>query len=284
MPDDLSIGLGTYENTDPETCANAVEHALEAGYRHVDTAEGYDNEQAVGEGIARSSVDREDAFLATKVSPDNLAHDDVIAHARASMDRLGVDYLDLLYVHWPIRAYDPEGTLSALDELHAEGLVRNVGLSNFRPDQLETALDHLDAPLFAHQVECHVMLPQEELRAMAREHDHHLVAYSPLAKGAVTEVAVLQEIAADHDVPQPSGSEASEGASRSRAPTAAQVALAWLAARESVVPIPKAASEAHIEENLAAMDLELTDEEVARVDGVEERRRTVDFEEAPWNR
>ncbi len=151
------FGLGTYDITG-ETCVESVRTALECGYRHVDTAEGYDNERAVGEGIAAADVDRGEVVVATKVSPDNLAHDGVLEHARASTDRLGVETLDLLYVHWPIRAYDLEGTLAALDELYEEGLVRGVGLSNFLPGQLDEALDRLAAPLVAHQVECHPLL------------------------------------------------------------------------------------------------------------------------------
>ena len=149
------LGLGTYDIDDHETCVESVETALDCGYRHLDTAEGYENERAVGEGLEAADVDREDVFLATKVSSENLARGDVLEHARASADRLGVETLDLLYVHWPIRAYDPEETLPALDELYDEGLVRHVGLSNFLPGQLDEALDRLEAPLFAHQVECH---------------------------------------------------------------------------------------------------------------------------------
>jgi len=260
-----ALGIGTYENTDYEVCANSVETALNAGYRHVDTAEGYDNEAAVGDGIVTSGVDREDVFLATKVSPDNLAYDDVLDHARASIDRLGVETLDLLYVHWPIRAYDREGTLAAFDELYDDGLIRNVGLSNFTPELLVEALDRLDAPLFAHQVECHPRLQQAELRALAREHGHHLVAYSPLAKGAVTDVPVLREIAADHDA------------------TPAQVSLARLRSKPSVTPVPKSTSRAHLRENLAARDLELDPEELARIDAIVDERRCVDFPDAPWN-
>lgn len=266
MPSEpLPIGLGTYENTDPETCAGAVAHALDVGYRHVDTAEGSDNEAYVGEGIERAALDGEEVFLATKVSPDNLATADVVEHAHASADRLGVDVLDLLYVHWSLGEYDPEGTLAAFDELHDDGLIRHVGLSNFTPDLLATAVDALDVPMFAHQVECHVLLLQDELRRMARKRDHYLVAYSPLVKGGVTGVPELQGIADEHGA------------------TAAQVALAWLAAKEHVVPIPKAANPAHVEENLAAMDLELTGEEVAQIDAIDRADRKVDFEAAPWN-
>ena len=259
------LGLGTYDITDHEVCAESVETALEVGYRHVDTAEGYDNERAVGEGIAAADVDREDVFLATKVSPDNLAYGDLQSHARASADRLGVETLDLLYVHWPIGAYDPEGTLAALDELYDEGLVRRVGLSNFLPDQLDEAFDRLGAPLFAHQVECHPCFQQDELRAHAREHGYHLVAYSPLAKGEVTEVPELRAVAEKHDA------------------TPAQVALAWLCSKPAVSAIPKSATPAHIRENYGALQVALDDEDVARVDGIDRRKRYVDFEAAPWN-
>lgn len=260
------IGIGTYENTDPEVCAESVATALDCGYRHVDTAEGYENERAVGEGLRQSEVDREDVFLATKVSPDNLAYDDVIDHAEASRERLGVTTLDLLYVHWPIRAYDPEKTLSAFDDLYERGLIRNVGLSNFTPELLEEAIETLDAPLFAHQVECHPLLQQDRLREMARERGHHLVAYTPLAKGDVTEIPELVDIAEDHDA------------------TPAQVTLAWLLSKESVAAIPKSESPEHIEENIGALDLELTDADIERIDAIDREKRYVDFEEAPWNR
>jgi len=259
------IGIGTYENTDPDVCAASVETALNCGYRHVDTAEMYDNETAVGAGLAAADANREEVFLATKIHSANLAYDDVLEHARGCCDRLGVEVLDLLYVHWPIRTYDAEETLAAFDRLYDEGVIRHVGLSNFRPDLLEDALDRLDAPLFAHQVECHPFLQQDELRAHARENDYTVVAYSPLAKGAVTEAPELVEIADEHDA------------------TPAQVSLAWLLSKENVAVIPKASSEAHIRENFAARQLELTDDALDRIDAIDRERRQVDFEEAPWN-
>lgn len=258
-----SLGLGTYENTDPDTCRESVRTALDTGYRHVDTAEGYDNETAVGAGIAAADVDREDVFLATKVSPENLAYEDVLDHVAASRDRLGVETIDLLYVHWPLDAYDPERTLAAFDDLYDEGVVRAIGLSNFLPEQLDEALEHLSAPLAAHQVECHPLLHQDELLAHARAHDYRLVAYSPLAKGDVTEIPGLVEIAEAHDA------------------TPAQIALAWLLARDAVV-IPKASSEAHIRENLGALDLTLSAAEIERIDAIDRTERKVDFEGAPW--
>ncbi|SIQ82478.1 2,5-diketo-D-gluconate reductase B [Haladaptatus litoreus] len=258
------IGVGTYENTDPEVCKASVETALNLGYRHVDTAEMYENEAAVGEGIAATDCDRDDVFISTKIHSANLGYEDVLTHARESCDRLGVDVLDLLYVHWPIRAYDPEETLSAFDELYDRGLIRHVGLSNFTPALLETALEALDAPLLAHQVECHPLLQQKELRKFAREHGHRFVAYSPLAKGSVTEMPELVDIADKHGA------------------TPAQVSLAWLLSKECVV-IPKSSSESHLRENFEARRISLDKTDIERIDGIDRTTRQVDFEAAPWS-
>jgi len=258
------IGLGTYDVV-PDAAADVVALALEAGYRHVDTAEMYDNERAVGEGIERAGVDREEVFLATKVHSRNLAYEDALASATASRERLGVETIDLLYVHWPIRAYDPAATLAAFDELYDRGAIRRVGLSNFTPDLLTEALDRLDAPLFAHQVECHPLLQQDDLRRLARERGHHLVAYSPLAKGTVTEIPELVAVADEHDA------------------TPAQVALAWLLSKERVAAVPKSTTPAHIRENLAARRLSLSEAALARIDAIERTERQVDFAGAPWN-
>jgi len=260
------LGLGTYRNTEFEQCATSVQTALEAGYRHLDTAQSYGNEAAVGEGLRRAEVDRDAVFVATKLSTENLAREDVLETAQESADRLGLDVIDLLYVHWPIRTYEPTETLPALDQLREAGLVRHVGLSNFEPDQLETAIEILDAPVFAHQVEHHPLLTQERLRELAVTNDHWLVAYSPVAKGDIADIEQLQEIASAHEA------------------TPYQVALAWLIQEENVVPIPKATSGAHIRENYDALELELSEAEVKRIDAISGGRRLVDFDEAPWNR
>ncbi|WP_336359752.1 aldo/keto reductase [Haladaptatus sp. ZSTT2] len=264
MRDLPSMGLGTYLNDDHDQCAQTVETALELGYRHVDTAQEYGNEAAVGEGLAAADVAREDVFLASKVETTNLASEDVLSTTEQSLDRLGVDTLDLLYVHWPLGAYDPADTLRAFDELYAEGKIRHVGLSNFTPELLEEALDHLDAPLYAHQVEMNPLWQQAELREIAEREGHHFVAYSPLAQGAVFEIPEIQEIAAEHDVSE------------------AQVSLAWLREKGAKV-IPKATSREHIADNFAATDLTLTSEEIAKIDGIERAERTVEFDAAPWN-
>ncbi len=265
MADFSRFGLGTYQNTDASQCVESVATAIDIGYRHIDTAQGYDNEEAVGEGISESGVDVDDLFVATKLDTGNLGYDDVLETAEASADKLGVDAIDLLYVHWPLNTYDPEETLPALDELYDDGLIRNVGLSNFRPDQLDEAIDRLDAPLFAHQVEMHPLLPQEELRTYAREDDHWLVAYCPVARGEVVGVDEIEAVAEKHDA------------------TPYQISLAWLLAKDAVAPIPKATSEDHIRENYEALGIELDGEDVEKIDGIEREARLVDFDEAPWN-
>jgi 2,5-diketo-D-gluconate reductase B len=258
------LGLGTWENTDPEQCADSVRTALETGYRHIDTAQAYGNEVAVGDGIAVAAVDREEVFLATKVWIDSLSHDDVVRTTEASLDRLGVASVELLYVHWPAREYDPEETLAAFDALVDRGLVDRVGVSNFEPSQLETAVDRLDAPVFANQVECHPLLQQRDLREVCAAHNVEVVAYSPLARGAVLDDPVLTDIAEAHGV------------------SAAQVSLAWLR-EKGVTAIPKATGRAHIEDDWASLDVELDAGEVERIDAIDRRDRRVDPGFAPWN-
>jgi 2,5-diketo-D-gluconate reductase B len=260
------LGLGTWQNDDHEQCVESVRMALEMGYRHIDTAQIYRNEDAVGEGIERASLDRDDIFLATKVWIDNLAPADVRETTEESLDRLGTDYLDLLYVHWPARAYDPEETLPVYDELYDEGVIRKVGVSNFEPHHVDRARDVLDAPLFANQVEMHPFLPQDELRSYAADTDIELVAYSPLARGDVLGHPTLGEIADKHDASEP------------------QVSLSWLR-EKGVTAIPKATSEAHIRDNWESLNLELDPEDVEQIDAIEKGDRKVDpdFGPAAWS-
>ncbi|MFC6824172.1 aldo/keto reductase [Halopelagius fulvigenes] len=245
-----ALGLGTMGLGTPSE-AEAVTTALEMGYRHVDTAQIYDNESVVGDAIAAAAVPREEVFLATKVWADNLAYDDVLSSARESMDRLGVEYLDLLYVHRPIDAYDPADTLAAFDRLRDEGLIRHVGVSNFEPEELATARDHLDSPIAAHQTEYHPLFTRPELLADAREHGAVPVAYSPMAGGAVTRVEEVVAVAEKHET------------------TPQAVSLAWLRAKGFSV-IPKSSSAEHLRANRDAVtSLTLDEEDVARIDAVE---------------
>lgn len=265
MDDIPRLGLGTSGNTDPGECAETVAEALRVGYRHIDTAQMYDNEQYVGNGVEEADVPRDEVFLATKVHPDNLGYTDVHESVEESLERLGVSYVDLLYVHWPLGAYDPEETLRAFDELYEDGTIDRVGVSNFTPSLLAEAISILDAPIAAHQVERHPKLQQRDLIAQARADDHILVAYSPLMKGEVQEVDVIQAIAEAHDV------------------TPAQVCLAWQLAEDRVAPIPKATGE-HVVENYKAMELSLSLEEIGRIDAIDAQERLVDPEAAAWNR
>jgi 2,5-diketo-D-gluconate reductase B len=258
------LGIGTWENTDPEDCAVAVETALEMGYRHVDTAQIYGNEEHVGRGIERADVAREDVFIATKVWTDHLGPDGVVESTEESLAKLGVDSVDLLYVHWPCRTYDPVETLGAFDDLHEAGLTDRIAISNFEPDQVDEAVEVAEAPIFANQIEVHPFLPQRELVDHCQERGIKVVAYSPLARGGVFENDVLAEIAEAHDV------------------SAAQVSLAWLRER-GITTIPKATSKAHIVDNWQSLDLNLSDDDVARIDAIGERGRRVDPDWAPWN-
>lgn len=260
-----SPGLGTWANTDPEQCASSVETALETGYRHIDTAQMYGNEAAVGQGVKRASVPRDDILVATKVAPAHLGYEDVLETAAESADRLDVSTIDLLYVHWPRGQYDPADTLPAFDRLRDEGTIRHIGLSNFEPDQLDTAIETLSAPVVAHQVEMHPLLHQEALRQYATNDDHHLVAYSPLARGAALRNSTVTAVAESHDA------------------TPAQVCLAWLRAK-GTVPIPKATGGGHIRENWAAVELDLDPSAVERIDQIDGETRVVDPAGAPWNR
>lgn len=260
------LGLGTWQNDDSQQCADSVETALEMGYRHVDTAQIYKNEDAVGDGIAAADVDREDIFLATKVWIDRLSSDDVISSTKDSLDRLGTDYLDLLYVHWPAGEYEPAETLQAFAELYEEGTIRNIGVSNFEPEHVDEARKAIDAPIFANQVELHPLLQQSELREYAADHGLELVAYSPLARGEVFNNETISAIAERHGVSE------------------AQVSLAWIR-EKGITAIPKATGEAHISDNWESLSLELTDEDIAQIDAIEETDRRVnpDFGPDAWD-
>jgi 2,5-diketo-D-gluconate reductase B len=263
------LGVGTAEDWDYDECFGSILKALRIGYRHVDATErreAYHNEAPVGDAVAESGVPREEVFVATKVSPADLSYDNVLTSVDQSLDRLGLDYVDLLYVHWPTGEYDPEETLAAFAELRREGRVAEIGVSNFTVDLLEEAIEVSEVPIFANQVEMHPLLPQEDLREFcARDDvDAELVAYSPIARGDVEDVTELQEVAAKREI------------------TPEQVSLAWLR-EKGVAAIPEATTEDHLRENWLSLGVDLDEEDVEKLDAIEERRRIVDPDEAPWN-
>ncbi len=208
-------------------------------------------------------VPREEIFLATKILPDNLAYDDVLETAEESLNKLGTDYVDLLYVHWPMKAYDAENTLPAFDELYDEGKARNVAVSNFTPELVDEARDLLNAPVVANQVEMHPLHQQEELRDYAVDHDMALVAYSPLMRGDVDDVPELQDIAEKHDA------------------TPSQISIAWLQGLDNVVPIPKATGKDHLRQNHSVPELDA--EDMDTIAGIDRGERLIDPDEAAWN-
>ena len=251
----------------PNACIESVRTAIDLGYRHVDTAQKYGNEAEVGAGIEVSTVPRDDLTIATKVEETNLASDDVLETATASLERLGLESVDLLYVHWPGVAYDPEETLPAFDRLVDEGVTDAVGVANFSPNLLTEARKLLEAPIAAHQVEMHPLLQQERLHADALEHDTTLVAYCPLMRGKAFETPELLEIADETGY------------------SITELCLGWLASKEGVVAIPKATRESHLRENYMASAEPLESQVLDRLDGIEREERLVDPpEKAPWNR
>lgn len=259
-----SLGFGTWELTG-ESCYEAVRHALELGYRHIDTAQAYGNEQEVGRALADSEVDRDDVWVTTKVWNTNLADDDVRRSTEGSLRDLGLDHVDLLLVHWPSDRVPLEETLGAMDQVREDGRTRTIGLSNFTPSQVEHALDL--APVICDQVEYHPFLDQSELRELCVDRDLMLTAYSPLAKGRVLRDETLGKIAAD------------------RGETAAQVALRWLLDQPNVAAIPRSSSADHRATNLDVFDLELSDDERRRIDDLARGERLIDPGFAPdWER
>jgi 2,5-diketo-D-gluconate reductase B len=252
------LGFGTWLITGPDA-AEAVRDALEIGYRQIDTARAYENEREVGRGIADSGVPREEIFLTTKVPPDDAAADDVQRDCEQSLERLGVDYLDLLLLHWPSPDVPVEETLKAFTALRADGRIRNLGVSNFPAGLLKQALDV--APVFCNQVEYHPFLDQSRLLELARANDVLITAYSPLAHGKVPADETLNRIGDAHGK------------------TAGQVALRWLLDQDHVSPIPKASSHERRVENFEVFDFELSAEERAEIDGLPKDVRTGD---PPW--
>ncbi|WP_431303182.1 aldo/keto reductase [Sediminicoccus sp. BL-A-41-H5] len=260
-----ALGLGTWPMKGAE-CQVAVESALALGYRHIDTAEMYGNEEAVGAGIAASGVARGEVFLTTKIWHDKPDGASFRAAFAASLERLQQPYVDLLLVHWPSPALNLPSVLTALAHIHAEGLARAVGVSNFPSALLREALALDIAPIACLQVEQHAMLGQQTLLDITQPAGIVMTSYTPLGKGEVLEHPVLTGIAARHGA------------------TPAQVALAWLLSKRLVAAVPKAASATRQAENLAAAKLKLSEADLAAIAALPKNRRFVNPAFAPaWD-
>ena len=262
-----TIGYGTWEVTGSDA-SDGVADALAAGYRHVDTAFAYGNEDEVGKGIANSGVDRDDIWLTTKVWQKDYDVDRVKKSAERSLRALGVDYLDLLLLHWPVGGDQHViDALGALLELRETGAIRELGICN-TPVKMLARLHDAVPELFNDQVEFHAQLNQDLLVDVAREREILVTAYSPLANGqGLLDQPAMKEVAAERDA------------------TPAQVAIAWLARQEGVSVLPRSTNPDRRRENLGALEVELTDEDVARLDDLSRSgRRYIDPPWAPdWN-
>jgi 2,5-diketo-D-gluconate reductase B len=253
-----ALGFGTWLLTG-EDAADGVRDALEIGYRQIDTARAYENEREVGRGIAASGVPRDEIFLTTKVPHDDATASEVEQDAEQSLERLGVDRLDLLLLHWPNPDVPLEETLGAMEKVRNQGLTRHIGVSNFPAGLLQRAIQV--APIFCNQVEYHPFLDQSRLLDVARQHDVLITAYSPLAHGRVPGDPTLTRIG-DND-----------------GKTAGQVALRWLLDQPGVSPIPKASSHARRVENFDVFDFTLSGNERAEIDALPKDVRTAN---PPW--
>jgi len=253
------LGLGTYDLDDGET-ADSVRAALDAGYAHIDTAEGYHNEAVIGDVLAE--YDRDDAFLTSKVLAKNLNYESVIESCEASLDRLGTDYLDLYLIHWPNPAISLRETLRAMAELRDRGLVRDVGVSNFSAYQLSCAHHVSDVPIAVNQIEFHPWLQRPDLVDYCRETDTVVEAAAPLARTDVFDDEVVAELAGKYEVHP------------------AQVVVQW-AIDSGVVPLPRSSTPAHVRAN-ADLDWELDEADRRRLDERDRDRPVYDTPARDW--
>ncbi|MCE5976541.1 aldo/keto reductase [Pseudomonas sp. JR33AA] len=260
-----AIGLGTWPMTGSE-CTQAVRQALDVGYRHIDTATAYENEAAVGQALRDSDVPREQIHLTTKVWWDRLEPNAMRQSLENSLRALGTEQVDLFHIHWPGKDWDLARSIDALVALRDEGKARHIGVANFPLGLLRQVVETLGAPLSAIQVEYHVLLSQQPLLDFARSHDLLLTAYTPLARGQAAAQPVIQAIARKHGV------------------LPSQVALKWLVDQDGVAAIPKASSRENQLANLAALTVQLDDEDRTAIAGLPKDQRVVSPPFAPdWN-
>lgn len=263
LGDDLmpALGLGTWRLNGADG-SDIVAEALQVGFRHIDTAQMYDNEASVGAGLTAGDVDRREIFLTTKI--DDGHHDP--AELDRTLDRsladLQTDHVDLLLIHWPVEWQIMAATLTALAAAKADGRARHIGVSNFETDQIAFAVDH--APIEVNQVEYHPLLGQSGLLEQADQLDLQITAYCPIARNEVADDDACTAVAAAHGA------------------TPAQIALAWLLSQDRVSAIPQTSKPARLRENLAAVELELTAAEIAMIDATTKDRRIVSPPKGPW--
>jgi 2,5-diketo-D-gluconate reductase B len=259
------LGLGTFR-MQGNACRAAVESALALGYRHIDTAEMYGNEEAIGAAIASSKIARKDLHITTKVWNDNLAPDAIRRAFDTSLKKLGLDQIDLYLVHWPAPNMNLPAMFETLMRLRQEGRTRAIGVANFNVALLKKVVEDIKAPIACNQVEYHVMLDQTRLRQYLTARSIPLVAYCPLAQGRAASNETLVAIGKKH------------GAS------AAQVALKWLLDQDGVAAIPKASRTESQRANLEALNIGLDDDDRQAIASLPKNQRFVSPGFAPvWD-
>lgn len=261
------LGLGTWTLKGNE-CARMVEAALNAGYRHLDTAIMYGNEEAVGEGLRSAGTPRDTVFLTSKVWYTDIAEGDLERAAEASLRRLDVGYLDLFLIHWPNPAIPLESSIRALNRVRREGLTRHIGVSNFTTGLLEKAWQLSDAPLVCNQVESHPHLNQDAVYAACRSHGMAMTAYCPLGRGG--DIFTAAPIA---------------DAARTHGKSPAQIILRWHVQQDGVVAIPRTSKPERLAENADIFDFALTQYEMTAISGLRRRNhRICDYDFSPeWD-
>ena len=245
------LGLGTWQSTGQD-CVEVVSKALKMGYEHIDTAQAYDNEKEVGQGIKQSGVSRDKFFLTTKIFPDDMKFEPekLVAAAKRSLEDLDTDYVDLLLLHWPDDRVPLSETIPALCELQKQGLTRNIGVSNFNIANIIEAEKYADVPIVVNQVEFHPFIKQKTLQTFLNNHHILLEAYSPLARGDVFDNDIMKEIADKHNV------------------TPAQISLAWILSDKHRIAIPKTSNPDHLQGNLAAIKVQLSADDIKKIDSL----------------
>lgn len=246
------LGLGVWRVEEGQVVENAVRSALKIGYRSIDTAAIYGNEQGVGKAVAESGISREELFITTKVWNEDQGYDKTLKAFEESRRKLGLEYVDLYLIHWPGKDKYKD-TWKALEKLYKEGLVRAIGVSNFHTHHLDNLLADAEVVPMVNQVETHPLLSQKELLQYCKEHRIQMEAWSPLMQGNLDH-PVLKEIAAAHG----------------KSP--AQIVLRW-DLQNGVVVIPKSINEHRIKENSEIFDFELSAEEMEKIDGMNENKR-----------
>jgi 2,5-diketo-D-gluconate reductase A len=252
------LGFGVFL-IEPEDTTGAVTLALQAGYRHIDTAQGYGNEREVGEAIAKSGLDRGDVFVTSKLANDSHRPDDARLAFDMSLDALGFDYLDLFLIHWPLPTRyggDYVSTWQTLEEFYRDGRARSIGVSNFQPHHLRRLHNECEITPAADQIELHPYLTQQPVREFCAEHQIAVEAWSPLARGGgLLSDPVVVSIA--------------EAAGK----TAAQVVLRWHIERGDIV-FPKSVTPARIKENIDIFDFELSGQDIEAITSLNRDQRT----------